>query len=324
MNASDPPLLLSLRGLSLYFGDGSSAPTLDDIDLDVERGEIVALVGESGSGKSILAHTIAGILSPAARVSVERHKFGGVDLRPPAGRAWASVRGREIGVVFQNPRAALNPIRAIGDQIADVLKEHRGFSGSSLHKAVIAALAAMRIADPDRRVAAYPSSLSGGMCQRVMLAIALAGDPSLLVADEPTTGLDMATQKVALDLIIDQATRRKMATLLITHDLTLARAYAQRIVVMHAGQIVEEAPAPLFFAKPHHPYSAALIRATPADVERVADLEGVPGGLPDLRGSVPGCRFAPRCARAEARCRVERPPASASAERRMVACWRPV
>lgn len=317
------PALLSIRALSIRFGEAPSAATLDNVDFDLERGEMVALVGESGSGKSLLAHTIAGILTAAARVSVERHEFAGVDLRPPT-REWASIRGREIGIVFQNPRTALNPIRKVGDQIADVLKEHRGLGGDALARAVIASLVAVRIPDPARRARAYPGELSGGMCQRVMLAIALAGDPSLLVADEPTTGLDTTTQAAAMELMANEAQRRRMATLLITHDLALARANAQKIVVMHAGQIVEEAPTQAFFAAPRHPYSAALIGATPADVARVADLEGVPGGLPDLRGQVPACRFADRCGRAVARCRTDRPLLAIEAGGHRVSCWRPL
>ena len=189
---------------------------------------------------------------------------------------------------------------------------------------MIASLVAVRIPDPAQRARAYPGELSGGMCQRVMLAIALAGDPSLLVADEPTTGLDTTTQAAAMELMANEAQRRRMATLLITHDLALARANAQKIVVMHAGQIVEQAPTQAFFAAPRHPYSAALIGATPADVTRVADLEGVRGGLPDLRGQVPACRFADRCARAVARCRTDRPVASIEAGGRSVSCWRPL
>lgn len=324
MTSDQPRALISIRGLSLRFGEGLSAATLDHVDFDLERGEMVALVGESGSGKSLLAHTIAGILTPAARVSVERHEFAGVDLRPPARSAWASIRGREIGIVFQNPRAALNPIRRVGDQIADVIHEHRGLAGAALAGAVTAALVAVRIPDPEQRARAYPGELSGGMCQRVMLALALAGDPSLLVADEPTTGLDATTQAAALELMANEARRRRMATLLITHDLALARAHAQRIVVMHAGQIVEEAPTQTFFTSPRHPYSAALIGATPADVACVADLEGVPGGLPDLRGQVPACRFANRCARVVARCRTDRPFLAIEGGGHRVSCWRPL
>jgi peptide/nickel transport system ATP-binding protein len=313
--------LLAIEGLSIRFGDEERPPTVDAIDLAIGPGEIVALVGESGSGKSLLAHTIAGILNPAASVKAERFEFAGIDLRLPKAAAFAHLRGREIGIVFQNPRSALNPVRTVGRHIADVLHEHRGLRFRRLEAAVMAALAAVRIPEPAARARSYPSELSGGMCQRVMIAIALAGNPSLLIADEPTTGLDTTTQAAILDLILDHARARRMATLFITHDLALARAYAERIVVMHAGQIVEEAPTDRLFAAPRHPYSAALFGATPANAGTVADLKGIPGNLPDLGASAPACRFAERCARALPRCRSERPVLAFDTQRHGAACW---
>ncbi len=325
MNATLPVKpLLDIDRLSIAFGEGRRPATVDGVSLTIQRGEIVALVGESGSGKSLLAHAIAGILTPAARLRTEHFAFGGVDLAAGGPRAWEDLRGREIGIVFQNPRAALNPSRAIGRQIGDVIREHRGLSGSRLAEATRAALAEVRIPEPEARARAYPGELSGGMCQRVMIGIALAGNPALLIADEPTTGLDTTTQAAILDLIVGHARERSMATLLITHDLALARAYAERIVVMHAGQIVEEAPTEALFAAPHHPYSAALIGATPADAADVAGLAGIAGGLPDLASEPPACRFAGRCERAIERCRSERPPLDQDLERRAAACWVPL
>jgi len=314
--------LVAIEGLSIRFGGDERLPTVDAVDLAIGRGETVALVGESGSGKTLLAHTIAGILDPAARVRAERLEFAGVDLRSP--NAFADLRGREIGIVFQNPRLALNPVRTVGRQIADVVHEHRGLRFRQLNAAVMAALAAVRIPEPAARARSYPNELSGGMCQRVMIAIALAGNPSLLIADEPTTGLDTTTQAAILDLILEHARARRMATLFITHDLALARAYAERIVVMHAGQIVEEAPTDRLFAAPRHPYSAALVGATPANAATVADLKGIPGKLPDLAASPPACRFAERCARVIPRCRSERPVLAFDTRRHGVACWMPL
>jgi len=316
--------LLAIEGLSIRFGGDQRSSIVDAVDLAIGRGELVALVGESGSGKSLLAHTITGILNPAASVRARRFEFAGVDLRPPQERAFAALRGREIGIVFQNPRSALNPVRTVGSHIADVLREHRGLRSRRLEGAVIAALAAVRIPEAAARARSYPGELSGGMCQRVMIAIALAGNPSLLIADEPTTGLDTTTQAAILDLILDHAQARRMATLFITHDLALARAYAERIVVMHAGQIVEEAPTDRLFAAPRHPYSAALLSATPANAGTVADLNGIPGNLPKLGAATPACRFAERCARAIPRCRSERPALAFDTSRHGAACWMPL
>lgn len=317
--------LLAIERLSIGFGAAGRPPVVDSVDLTIGRGEIVALVGESGSGKSLLGHTIAGIVSKAARVRAQRFDFAGVDLAAMSERSWRSLRGREIGIVFQNPRSALNPVRTVGKQIADVIGEHRGLRLSQLSDAVIAALETVRIAEPARRLRAYPAELSGGMCQRVMIAMALAGNPALLIADEPTTGLDTTTQAAILDLILDHARERRMATLFITHDLALARAYAERIVVLHAGQIVEEAATATLFAAPRHPYSAALIGASLADAASVAELVGIPGTLPDLdAGAPPACRFAGRCDRTVGRCRDERPPLDFDSGRHAAACWRPL
>jgi peptide/nickel transport system ATP-binding protein len=310
--------LLDLRNLAIRFTSGPA--TVDGIDLEIAKGETVALVGESGSGKSLVAHSIAGILTPAATLTANRFVFAGMDLAARDAPGWSDVRGREIGIVFQNPQAALNPMRRIGRQIADVIQQHRGLARRPLRDATVAALAAVRIPDPDRRIGAYPGELSGGMCQRVMIAIALAGEPALLIADEPTTGLDTTTQAAVLDLMMERAAERHMATLLITHDLALARAYAGRVVVMHAGQVVEQAAASALFAHPHHPYSAGLIAATPAAARSARDLQGIAGTLPDLRDAVPACRFAARCARVLPRCHDEKPALSPDG----VACWNPL
>ena len=317
----DPMPLVAIERLSIAFGAPGAPATVDGVSLSVARGEIVALVGESGSGKSLLAHTIAGLLAPAARISAERLAFAGVDLTRPG--AFAGLRGREIGIIFQNPRSALNPVRPVGQQIADVLPEHRGLRFGRVREGVRDALAAVRIPDPEARARAYPGEMSGGMCQRVMIALALAGNPALLIADEPTTGLDTTTQAAILELIVGHARARRMATLLITHDLALASVYAERIVVMHAGQILETAPTRTLFEAPRHPYSAALIGATPSGARTVADLHGIPGGLPPL-ANAPPCRFAGRCSRAVPRCRTERPALGPPGAAHEAACWVPL
>lgn len=322
MSITRSPSLVEIEGLAIRFGN-SPVATLDTIDFTIDKGEIVALVGESGSGKSLLAFTMAGILSASAALSARRFTFSGIDVRDPGGAGWKDLRGREIGMVFQNARAALSPVRRIGQQIGDVIAEHRGLRGDALKRAVIDALVSVRIPDPERRYRAYPGELSGGMCQRVMIAIAMAGNPALLIADEPTTGLDTTTQAAILDLIIAQAQERRMACLLITHDLALAQQYAERVIVMHAGQILEDGTNTSLFAQPRHPYTAALLAAMPGSAATVDDLRGIGGAFPDLRRSVPACRFAERCDRAIEDCRSTRPVLEGTVVHR-VACWRPL
>jgi peptide/nickel transport system ATP-binding protein len=265
-------------------------------------------VGESGSGKSVLSFAILGIQDAAARVTEGRIRFAGQDLLADEGRAMKALRGRELAMIFQNPRVALNPIRQVGRQIEDVLRRHTGLRGKALRARAIECLAEVRIPDPERRYAAYPFELSGGMCQRVMIAIALACRPRLLIADEPTTGLDVTTQAAIMRLIRELGREKGMATLLITHDLGLARESCERLAVMHAGHIVETGPTETVFRTPAHPYAAQLTRATPVGQARLEDLAAIPGNLPDLRRTdLPACRFAERCARRADDCAVPLP-----------------
>lgn len=327
---SQPIPLLDVRGFGLEFRTrGGTVNALEGIDLQIHRGEIVGLVGESGSGKSVLSYAMLGISDRAARVTGGSAVFGGLDLLTAGERTLADLRGREISMIFQSPRTALNPIRTVGRQIQDVLRRHAAASGpdlkQSLKERAVQALREVAIADPERRVHAYPFELSGGMCQRVMIALALACRPQLLIADEPTTGLDVTTQAAVMDLITELARERQMATLFITHDLALAADHCDRIVVMHAGHAVEAAPTKRLFAQPRHPYTTRLMTSTPRPRSTVGSLEPVPGNLPDLRrGDLPGCRFAERCERATARCSAERPPLLADAEAHAVACWHPM
>jgi peptide/nickel transport system ATP-binding protein len=235
-------------------------------------------------------------------------------------------------MIFQSPRTALNPIRTVGRQIEDVLRRHaagdvhqRGPDLSQiLRQRAVQALREVAIADPERRVHAYPFEMSGGMCQRVMIALALACRPALLVADEPTTGLDVTTQAAVMDLVTELARQRQMAALFITHDLALAADYCDRLVVMHAGHVVESGPAEALFLRPRHPYTARLLSSSPRPNTALQDLNPVPGHLPDLRRSdLPACRFADRCERAQARCRHEAAPTLVEG-RHAVACWHPI
>ncbi|HTP63281.1 MAG TPA: ABC transporter ATP-binding protein [Burkholderiales bacterium] len=296
--------LLEVRDLSLEFKTRSgTVHALQDINMEIGKGETVGIVGESGSGKSVLSFAILRILDAAARIRSGSIQFAGMDMLGASERSLEEVRGREISMIFQNPRTALNPIRRIGRQIEDVLATHTSTLREDMKKKAIEALARVRIPDPERRYDAYPFELSGGQCQRVMIALALACNPQLLIADEPTTGLDVTTQAAILSLISELAKERKMATILITHDLALASEYCDRIVVMHAGHVVETAPVAEIFRRPRHPYTARLIASTPAPEQSIATLASIPGSLPDLRrDDLPSCRFHARCERAQEDC----------------------
>lgn len=296
--------LLSLRGLTVDFATRQGpVHALDDVSFDIGAGEILGLIGESGSGKSVTAHAVMGLLDRAARIRAGEILFEGRDLLRLDRAARDRWRGRSAAIIFQNPRAALNPIRPVGDQIADVIARHAPAPPAEIRARSRDALRQVRIPDPERRGRAYPFELSGGLCQRVGIALALAGAPRLLIADEPTTGLDVTTQAAVMDLVRDLARGRGMAVVLITHDLALAAEYCDRLVIMHAGHAVEAAPTAAVVAAPRHPYTAQLLGAVPALADSIADLRPIPGALPDLRrADLPFCRFAERCLRRRPAC----------------------
>ncbi len=317
--------LLSVADLAVEFRtrDGI-VQVLDHISLDVAKGETVGIVGESGSGKSVLAFTVMGVLDAAGRITEGRIDFAGLETLKASEREMRDVRGREMSMIFQSPRTALNPIRKVGHQIEDVLRRHEAISKSEATRRAVQALKSVRIPDPERRYHAYPFELSGGMCQRVMIAMALACKPFLLIADEPTTGLDVTTQAVIMELIRDLGRNSQMATILITHDLGLAGEYCDRIAVMHAGQIVEYAPTGALLERPAHPYTAKLIAATPTRRSELDSLSSVPGNLPDLRRELPPCRFSGRCERHAPICDTPPLPAIAMGGEHVVHCRRPL
>jgi peptide/nickel transport system ATP-binding protein len=326
MDAGNAVPLLAVENLGIEFRTRSgTVRAVDGIGFELRRGETMALVGESGSGKSVTAYAIMGILDAAARITSGTIVFGGLELLRAGERAIAEIRGRELAIIFQNPRTALNPIRPVGKQIADILLRHGNIAVSQAPGLAVEMLAKVRIPDPERRARSYPFELSGGMCQRVMIAMALACAPQLLIADEPTTGLDITTQAVIMDLIAELAASQKMATLLITHDLGLASEYCDCIAVMHAGHIVETAPTAALFAAPHHPYTAKLIAATPGGAPSLDTLAAIPGTLPDLRrADLPPCRYSERCERAAPDC-IRRPlPWRVAGDGRRVACHFPL
>lgn len=318
--------VLAVDNLSVEFRTrGGIVKALERVSFAIAKGEMVAIVGESGSGKSVTAFTVMGILDAAGRVTQGSASFGGLDLLQAPEAALRDIRGREMSMIFQNPRVALNPIRRVGDQIADVLLQHGNVTRREAPKRAIEMLAHVRIPDPERRAKAYPFELSGGMCQRIMIAIALSCAPKLLIADEPTTGLDVTTQAAIMDLIAELGAEQGMSTLLITHDLGMAAEYCDQIVVMHAGHIVEAAPTVQLFAHPRHPYTAKLIAATPKPSVKLRDLAAIPGNLPDLRAAeIATCRYSARCERRQPRCDQALPHVLGDERSSMVACWNPL
>tara|TARA_R110002072_G_scaffold96210_1_gene211762 strand:- start:74 stop:1702 length:1629 start_codon:yes stop_codon:yes gene_type:complete len=256
--------MLSIHDLNVSFrtrrGDVNA---VKGISFDLAKGERLGIVGESGSGKSVTSYALMRILDAGGRIAAGEAVYSGIDLRRASESAMKDIRGREISMIFQNPRAALNPIRKVGHQIEDVLRQHAQATAANAKEKAIAALEAVRINDAAARYEAYPFELSGGMCQRIVIAIALACNPKLLIADEPTTGLDITTQKTVMDLVDDLVRARGMSSILITHDLGLASQYCDRIVVMKDGLIVEEGDPISLFTNPQHPYTNRLVEATP-------------------------------------------------------------
>jgi peptide/nickel transport system ATP-binding protein len=300
--------LLEARGLRTELeASGGTVRALDGVDLDVPRGETFAIVGESGCGKSMTALTLMRLLPETGRVTAGSVRLDGVELLALPETRMRDVRGRRAAMIFQEPATSLNPVLTVGTQIAEVLARHAGIRGAAARARAVELLDAVGIADSAQRVDDYAFQLSGGMKQRVMIALALAGEPDLLVADEPTTALDVTIQAQVLDLLRTLQAKRGMSILLITHDLGVVSGMAHRVAVMYAGQIVEVAGRDAFFRAPQHPYSRKLFAALPATGKRGAELEVIAGQVPPLSGEFPGCRFADRCEHVFERCRTEPP-----------------
>jgi len=282
--------LLDIQDLTVEFTTRRGiVKAVQHVDITVAKGETLAIVGESGSGKSVTSYAVMRILDRAGRIAEGSVMFSGIDVKAATEDQMRDLRGREVSMIFQNPRAALNPIRKVGDQIEDVLRTHVQQAQVADHgEKAIEALEQVKIARPRERYHAYPFELSGGMCQRVVIALALACNPQLLIADEPTTGLDVTTQKAVMDLIVELTKRRAMSTILITHDLGLAAAYCDRVVVMEKGRVVETAKAADIFASPQHPYTKKLMRATPRLGVSLRDL------LPEEDGAAAASFASPR------------------------------
>jgi len=317
--------LLEIRGLKTHFAtDDGVVQAVDGVDLRIVRGETVGVVGESGCGKTVTALSVLKLIAmPPGRIVAGQILWQGRDLVPLDSAAMSEIRSKEIAIVFQEPMTSLNPVYTVGYQIAEVIQIHERLSLPAAMDRAVEMLKLVQIPNAEGRVRDYPHQFSGGMRQRVMIAMALACNPKLLIADEPTTALDVTIQAQILDLLQEMKSRLGMAMMLITHAMGVVAETAQRVVVMYAGLVVEEASVEQLFATPRHPYTQGLIRSIPR-VDRTAGrktrLEAIAGTVPSLLNPAPGCRFAPRCRFASAVCREAMPPLREVAPGHKVAC----
>jgi len=316
--------LLEIRGLKTHFAtDEGWVHAVDGVDLAIDRGETLGVVGESGCGKSVTALTVMKLLAmPPARIVAGEIRWKGRDLVPLSQEAMRAIRAKEIAMVFQEPMTSLNPVYSVGEQIAEVLRLHEGLGRRAALDRATEMLCLVHIPHAERRARDYPHQFSGGMRQRVMIAMALSCNPQLLIADEPTTALDVTIQAQILDLLGELKAKMGMAVMLITHAMGVIAETAQRVAVMYAGKVVEEAPVQELFSAPRHPYTQGLIRSIPRiDLAAVHKqrLQTIRGVVPSLLEPAPGCRFAPRCPHAREACR-ESPPLREVRPGHKVAC----
>jgi peptide/nickel transport system ATP-binding protein len=317
--------ILEIRGLKVHFkADDGVVQAVDGVDLAIGSEETVGVVGESGCGKTVTAMTILKLVPmPPGFVAGGKILWHGRDLVPLSNKELDAIRSKEIAIVFQEPMTSLNPVYTVGYQIAEVIRRHEKISRREVLERTIEMLALVQIPDPRRRADDYPHQFSGGMRQRVMIAMALSCNPELLIADEPTTALDVTIQAQIMDLLADIKSRMGMAIMLITHSMGLVAGMAQQVAVMYAGKVIEKAAAEDLFARPRHPYTQGLIRSIPR-VDRLTAprtrLQAIPGSVPSLINPQRGCRFAPRCSFASAVCREADPPLREVASYHWVAC----
>ncbi len=317
--------LLEIEGLRTWFEtEAGTARAVDGVSLSMEEGEAVGLVGESGCGKTVTALSLMGLVpGPTGRIrDGSSIRLRGRELVGLAKGEMREVRGRKMAMVFQEPMTALNPVLPVGEQVGEALRFHEGVSGKEARRAAVRLLQEVGIPDPERRMKEYPHRLSGGMRQRVCLAIALSCGPELLIADEPTTALDVTIQAQILELLADLRRRRGMALLLISHDLSVVGRVCDRVAVMYGGRIVETGPVAAVFGSPRHPYTRGLLRSLPRVGGGRRRLEPIPGAVPEPTAWPSGCRFRTRCAHAWERCAREEPPLiSAGDEGLSARCW---
>jgi peptide/nickel transport system ATP-binding protein len=330
MDASAEPVL-DVNALKTYFFTRSGAvKAVDGVSFALKRGETLAIVGESGCGKSVTALSLMRLIpDPPGRIVGGSISLDGVDILALGDDEIRAMRGRDISMIFQEPMTSLNPVMTIGRQLGEVLSLHQTLTRSELQKKVVELLSLVRIPEAAQRARQYPHQLSGGMRQRVMIAIALACNPKVLIADEPTTALDVTVQAQILELIVDLQRKLGTAVILITHDLGLVAQTAQRVIVMYAGRKVEEAAVGALFAAPQHQYTRGLMASLPrlgllrGEAAASNRLQEIPGMVPPLTNLPPGCAFAPRCPRADERCRAENPAYEEKAAGHWAACWHP-
>jgi oligopeptide/dipeptide ABC transporter ATP-binding protein len=316
--------LLEVQDLrTQFFTAGGVVRAVDGVSWDVQEGETVALVGESGCGKTVSALSVMRLVAtPAGRIVGGRILFKGRDLLELSEEEMRKTRGREIAMVFQEPMTSLNPVLTVGRQLTEPLEIHMGLAPAQARARAVELLGMVGIPDPERRLAQYPHQFSGGMRQRIMIAMALSCNPSLVLADEPTTALDVTIQAQILELMKDLSRRFGVALLIITHNLGVVARYADRVNVMYAGRIIEAGGAREIYARPHHPYTLGLLRSVPRlDEPRRAKLHPIEGQPPDLARLPPGCAFLPRCGFARDRCREVPPPLDPVADSHTAACW---
>lgn len=314
--------LLEVRALRTVFDtDRGRVPAVDGVSFEVGRGETVGLVGESGCGKTVTALSIMRLVTdPPGRIEGGSVLLGGRDLLGLSEREMRAVRGNEIAMVFQEPLSSLNPVFTCGEQIREAIALHQKVGRAESKRRAIEMLRLVRIPDPGKRYGSYPHQMSGGMRQRVMLAMALSCQPKLLIADEPSTALDVSVQAQIIELLLDLRARLGMSVLLITHDLAVVAQMADRVVVMYAGVVVEVSPAAVLYGEPLHPYTAGLLESLPRVGERRERLAAIPGTVPDLADLPPGCRFGDRCPHRFDRCAGE-PPLLDLGAGRAARCW---
>lgn len=316
--------LVSIKGLKTYFfTEDGVVPAIDGVDFEVRRGETLAIVGESGSGKSVTSLSIMRLIpSPPGKIVEGEITFNGESLLSKTDTEMRRIRGNKISMIFQEPMTSLNPVFRIGNQIAESLVLHQGMNNKQALKEAVRLLEQVGIPDAERRVRQYPHELSGGMRQRVMIAMALACNPELLIADEPTTALDVTIQNQILHLMKELKEKTNTSIILITHDLGVVAEIADRVVVMYAGQVIEQGDVFTIFENPKHPYTVGLLESMPSHKKRTGKLKTIEGVVPNPLHLPAGCRFAPRCEYARELCHSEMPDVVTSGEDEMVRCWR--